>query len=53
MSGSLFSLRALPCHPNCQHRCYKFVGYMEEVLNSGAHLAKRMAKMDGLVWVSS
>lgn len=31
-----------------EHCCYKFVGYMEGALNSGADLAKRMAKMDGL-----
>ncbi|HWB19772.1 MAG TPA: FAD-dependent oxidoreductase [Phycisphaerales bacterium] len=32
-----------------EHCCYKFVGYMEGALNSGASLAKRMAVRDGLV----
>lgn len=32
-----------------EHTCYKFVGYMEGALNSGASLAKRLAKRDGLV----
>lgn len=32
-----------------EHTSYKFVGYMEGALNSGASLAKRLAKRDGLV----
>ena len=31
-----------------EHTCYKFVGYMEGALNSGASLAKRLAKRDGI-----
>lgn len=30
-----------------EHTCYKFVGYMEGALNSGASLASRLAKRDG------
>lgn len=32
-----------------EHACYKFVGYMEGGLNSGASLAKRMAIRDGVI----
>lgn len=32
-----------------EHTCYKFVGYMEGGLNSGASVAKRLAKRDGLI----
>jgi monoamine oxidase len=32
-----------------EHTCYKFVGYMEGGLNSGASLALRLAKRDGVV----
>jgi monoamine oxidase len=32
-----------------EHTCYKFVGYMEGGLNSGASLAARIAKRDGVV----
>ena len=32
-----------------EHACYKFVGYMEGALNSGARLARRLAERDGLV----
>lgn len=32
-----------------EHTCYKFVGYMEGGLNSGASLAKRLAIRDGVV----
>jgi len=32
-----------------EHACYAFVGYMEGALNSGASLARRMAKKDGLI----
>ncbi|MBC7834185.1 MAG: FAD-dependent oxidoreductase [Phycisphaerales bacterium] len=31
-----------------EHTCYKFVGYMEGGLNSGASLARRLALRDGL-----
>ena len=31
-----------------EHTCYKFVGYMEGALNSGASLAKRIAMRDGV-----
>lgn len=31
-----------------EHTCYKFVGYMEGGLNSGASLARRIAKRDGV-----
>jgi monoamine oxidase len=31
-----------------EHTCYKFVGYMEGGLNSGASLARRIAQRDGL-----
>ena len=31
-----------------EHTCYKFVGYMEGALNSGAALAKRLALRDGV-----
>jgi monoamine oxidase len=31
-----------------EHCCYAFVGYMEGALNSGAALAKRLAKRDGV-----
>ena len=31
-----------------EHTCYKFVGYMEGGLNSGAALAKRLAWRDGV-----
>ena len=30
-----------------EHTCYKFVGYMEGALNSGAAVAKRLAVRDG------
>lgn len=32
-----------------EHACYAFVGYMEGALNSGAALAVRLGKRDGLV----
>lgn len=32
-----------------EHTCYKFVGYMEGALTSGATLAKRLATRDGIV----
>ena len=32
-----------------EHTSYKFVGYMEGALNSGAALAKRLAQRDGLL----
>ena len=32
-----------------EHTCYKFVGYMEGGLSSGAAVAKRIAKRDGVV----
>lgn len=32
-----------------EHACYKFVGYMEGALNSGAGVARRLAARDGLV----
>jgi len=32
-----------------EHACYKFVGYMEGGLNSGASVAARLAKRDGVV----
>lgn len=32
-----------------EHTCYKFVGYMEGGLNSGASLARRIAERDGKV----
>ena len=32
-----------------EHACYKFTGYMEGALNSGAALARRLAERDGLV----
>lgn len=32
-----------------EHTCYRFVGYMEGALYSGAQLAKRLAKRDGVV----
>ena len=32
-----------------EHASYKFVGYMEGALNSGAALAKRLAQRDGLL----
>ena len=31
-----------------EHTCYKFVGYMEGGLNSGASLARRIAEQDGV-----
>ncbi|HEY8551372.1 MAG TPA: FAD-dependent oxidoreductase [Vicinamibacterales bacterium] len=31
-----------------EHTCYAFVGFMEGALNSGASLARRLAKRDGL-----
>ncbi|MFN0131213.1 MAG: flavin monoamine oxidase family protein [Phycisphaerales bacterium] len=31
-----------------EHACYKFVGYMEGGLNSGASLARRIAQRDGV-----
>lgn len=31
-----------------EHTCYKFVGYMEGGLNSGAAVARRLAKRDGV-----
>jgi monoamine oxidase len=31
-----------------EHTCYKFVGYMEGGLNSGASLARRIAERDGV-----
>ncbi len=31
-----------------EHSCYKFVGYMEGALNSGATLARRLAARDGV-----
>ena len=35
-----------------EHASYKFVGYMEGALNSGASLAQRIAKRDGVVMKS-
>lgn len=32
-----------------EHTCYKFVGYMEGALNSGASVARRMALKDGVL----
>ncbi len=32
-----------------EHCCYKFVGYMEGALSSGAELAQRLAARDGIV----
>jgi monoamine oxidase len=32
-----------------EHTCYKFVGFMEGALNSGAALAMRLAKRDGVL----
>jgi monoamine oxidase len=32
-----------------EHACFKFVGYMEGGLSSGAELAKRIAVRDGVV----
>jgi monoamine oxidase len=32
-----------------EHASYKFVGYMEGALNSGASLAQRIAKRDGII----
>jgi monoamine oxidase len=32
-----------------EHTCYKFVGYMEGALNSGATIAKRIATRDGVL----
>jgi monoamine oxidase len=32
-----------------EHACYKFVGYMEGALCSGAVVAKRIAQRDGVV----
>ncbi|MFO0980235.1 MAG: FAD-dependent oxidoreductase [Planctomycetota bacterium] len=32
-----------------EHTCYKFVGYMEGGLNSGAAVARRIAKRDGVM----
>lgn len=32
-----------------EHACYKFIGYMEGALNSGAAVAKRLAKRDGVL----
>jgi monoamine oxidase len=31
-----------------EHTCYKFVGYMEGALNSGAAIARKLAKRDGV-----
>jgi monoamine oxidase len=31
-----------------EHTCYRFVGYMEGALDSGASLARRMARRDGV-----
>lgn len=36
-------------HIGGEHTCYKFVGYMEGALQSGAGVAKRIAKRDGVV----
>jgi monoamine oxidase len=42
--------RGLPhLHFAGEHTCYKFVGYMEGALNSGASLARRLAQRDGVV----
>lgn len=35
-------------HVAGEHACYKFVGYMEGGLNSGASLARRIAQRDGV-----
>jgi monoamine oxidase len=32
-----------------EHTCYKFVGYMEGGLTSGAEVARRLAERDGLI----
>ena len=32
-----------------EHTCYRFVGYMEGALYSGARVAKKIAKRDGVV----
>jgi monoamine oxidase len=34
-----------------EHACYKFVGYMEGALSSGAAVAKRIAQRDGILIV--
>ena len=31
-----------------EHACYKFLGYMEGALNSGASIARRLAVRDGV-----
>lgn len=36
-------------HVGGEHACYKFVGYMEGALESGAAIARRMARRDGVV----
>jgi monoamine oxidase len=36
-----------------EHTCYKFVGYMEGGLYSGAHVAKKLAMRDGILKPSS
>lgn len=47
--GSLYRNGYGRLHFAGEHTCYKFVGYMEGGLNSGASLAQRIAARDGVV----
>jgi monoamine oxidase len=47
--GPVFAKGLGHLHFAGEHTCYKFVGYMEGGLNSGASLAKRLAIRDGVM----
>jgi monoamine oxidase len=47
--GPLLASGIGPIHFAGEHACYKFVGYMEGGLSSGATLAKRIAVRDGVI----
>ena len=47
--GPLLAKGIGPIHFAGEHSCYKFVGYMEGGLSSGAAIAKRIAKRDGII----
>jgi monoamine oxidase len=51
--GPLLHKGAGRLHFAGEHTCYKFVGYMEGALNSGATIAKRIATRDGVLKAGS
>lgn len=50
MAAGLMSIEGKPrLHFAGEHACYKFIGYMEGGLYSGAATARKLAKRDGLL----